>query len=492
MEMVSSRNFPGKYQGNVLFNTFIGFQGVTNHSLKESGSGLIGQEEEPILQSTDSQFRPVDLQFGPDGALYLVDWFNQVINHGERALRDPNRDKTHGRIWRITYTSKKTIEPVDLSQLQIEQLLDQLKVYEDRTRYRARIQLTEFPSEDIVAELPNWLEKLDPSDENFEQYQLEALWMYQRLHHPNETLLNELLKAKDPNIRAAATRVLFYWRRDLENSQKRLITMSQDPSPRVRLEAIVSLSHFKNEATLMALLSASELPMDDYIDYALKESFKHLQPIWMSKFKEDKNFLSDEPQKVKLLLQPLSSSEVLAMPGYFKLDPDAAIYTRKPLSDQDYEALADVKAVADFRKVLVSESVKSEPEKSVENDTNVIQLSTVSSQMAYDKLIISISAGSQVSLVFSNPDEMPHNVVIIKPGTNEIVGKAADALAGMKDGYAKNFVPDIPEVLFSTPLVITGGTFTLEFTAPEKPGEYPFICTFPGHWQIMKGIIRVN
>lgn len=492
MEIVSSRNFPDNYQGNVLFNTFIGFQGVTNHSLKESGSGLIGRQEDPILQSKNPQFRPVDLQFGPDGALYLADWFNLVINHGERALRDPNRDKTHGRIWRITYTGKKTLEPVDMSKLNIGQLLDQLKVYEDRTRYRARIQLTEFPKEQVLAALPKWLDRIDAVDKNYEQYQLEGLWMYQRLHQVNEILLNKLLKAKDSNIRAAATRVLYYWRDDLKNSQQRLTTMSGDSSQRVRLEAIVSLSHFKNDASFMALLLAAEKPMDDYIEYALKESFKHFQTIWMSKFRQDKNFLANEPEKVKLLLQPLSSAEVLTMPGYFKKDPDAAIYTRKPLSDKFYDDFADVKAVADFRKTLNSKLASTVSEKTAANERIIIQLSTISGKMAYDKLLINIKAGSLVSLVFKNPDEMPHNVVIVKPGSTEIVGKAADAMASSKDAYAKNFVPAIPEVLYSTPLIAAGKSFKLDFKAPNKSGEYPFICTFPGHWRIMKGVIKIN
>ncbi len=492
MEIISSGHFPDNCQGNILFNTFIGFQGITQHSLTEEGSGLIGREREPLLQSKDPQFRPVDLQFGPDGALYLVDWFNIVINHGERALRDPKRDQTHGRIWRITYTGKKTLEPVDMSQLKIDQLLDQLKVYEDRARYRARIQLTEFPQKQVLTALSEWLGNLSTTDKDYEQYQLEGLWVYQQLNQIDEPLLNKLLKARDANIRAAATRVLFYQREKLNNAQARLITMSKDPSPRVRLEAIVSLSHFKNEATLMALLAASDMPADYYIDYALKESFKHLQPIWMNMFKKDKNFLSNDPGKANLLLQPLSSAKVLAMPGYFMKDPDAAKYTRKPLSTKDYDELADVKAVVDFKQGLDAVSVPVEPDKNSGKGRNVIHLSTVSSKMAYDKLVIDISAGSLVSLVFNNPDEMPHNVVIVKPGSTEIVGKAADAMASLKDGYAKNFVPAIPEVLFSTPLVSTGDSFTLDFKAPDKPGEYPFICTFPGHWRIMKGIIRVK
>ena len=492
MEIISSRNFPDNYQGNILFNTFIGFQGIKQHSLYEEGSGIVGRETDPLLQSKDPQFRPVDIQFGPDGALYVVDWFNMVINHGERALRDPNRDQSHGRIWRITYKGKKTLEPIDLTSLKINQLLDQLKVYEDRVRYRARIQLTEFPENEILPALSKWIEKLKPEDSNYEQYMLEGLWVHQQLNRPIESLLNKLLHAKDYNIRAAATRVLFYWNHRIKNSQEKLIFMSKDPAPRVRLEAIVALSHFKTEAIVKALLAASDLPMDYYIEYALNEAFKHLQPVWMDMFKKDKNFLSNDPKKAGLLLQPLSSAKVLAMPGYFKDDPEASKYTKNPLSEQDYNDLSDVKAVVNFRQSLNNPFVPAQPNEKTVKGRKVIHLSTVHSKMAFDKISISISAGSLVSLVFNNPDEMPHNVVIIKPGTSEIVGKAADAMASLRDGYEKNFVPDISAVLFSTPLVNGGGTFQLDFKVPDMPGEYPFLCTFPGHWRIMKGVIKVE
>ena len=84
-----------------------------------------------------------------------------------------------------------------------------------------------------------------------------------------------------------------------------------------------------------------------------------------------------------------------------------------------------------------------------------------------------------------------HNVVIIKPGSTEKVGNAADVMAKLEDGYKRNFVPNIPEVLFSTPLVDGGKSFSLEFKAPDEDGDYPFICTFPGHWRIMQGVIKV-
>lgn len=495
MEIVSSRNFPDEDQGDVLFNTFIAFQGVTQHGLKEAGSGIIGHEKEPLLQSKDPQFRPVDLQFGPDGALYIVDWFNKVINHGERGLRDPERDQTHGRIWRVTYTGKKTLQPVDLSRLGIQELLDQFKVYEDRHRYRTRIRLTELPDEEVMPALSAWVASLNPADPQYEHQQLEALWVYQQRHHPSEKLLTELLRAKDHNIRAAATRVLYYWNSSLNNSFEELVRMSADSSQRVRVEAVAALSHFKTSAAVKALLEVSQRPVDYYLEYALKEAFKYLKPVWMEMFRKDPGFLAEEPEKAEWLLGPLASAEALALPGFFNHDPEAAKYVRTPLTEADFQELAGVKAVADFRarhsKMQLGEKdAGPQEQESGSTTTGAVEISTVPHKMAFDKTILTVTAGTQVSLVFKNPDEMVHNLVIGKPGSSAKIGQAADKMAGDKDGYEKNFVPRLPEVLYATPLVGAGGTYQLDFKAPA-PGEYPFLCTFPGHWQIMNGVLKV-
>jgi glucose/arabinose dehydrogenase/azurin len=491
MEIISSRQFPDNVQGDVLFNTFIGFQGIKQHSIKDEGSGVVGHEEAPLLQSKDPDFRPVDLQFGPDGALYVVDWYNPIINHGERALRDPRRDHTHGRIWRITYKNKKLLTPVDLTTLSIDQLLNKLKVYEDRVRYRTRIQLREFPEDKVISALEKWITQLDPADKDFEQNKLEGLWVYQQCNHPDGKLLNELLKSKDHHVRTAATRLLYYWNDRIKDAQDKLIEMSRDTSQSVRLEAIVSLSHFKNEAVVNALLATTKLPVDYYIGYALSESFKHLQPVWMAMFKKDKNFLANDAEKAGYLLKAVSSPHLLDMPGFMKDDPQWKIYTKVPLSLQDYNDLKDVPAVANFIK---NQAVAPEPGKETgvsETGRVVIQLTAVPAKMRFDKTSFTVPAGKAVTVVFKNSDDMAHNVVITTPGNMEKVGKAAEAMAMLKDGYEKNFVPKIPEVLFSTPLVSGGKSFRLDFTAPGKAGDYPFICSFPGHWQMMRGVMKV-
>ncbi len=126
-----------------------------------------------------------------------------------------------------------------------------------------------------------------------------------------------------------------------------------------------------------------------------------------------------------------------------------------------------------------------------EEAATVVHLKTVKNEMKYDISEFAVQAGKPVEIVFENPDFMQHNVVITQPGAKEIVGAAADKLATDPQGAEKQYVPDMPEVLFSTPLANPNETLRLTFTAPEEPGDYPFICTFPGHWRIMQGNMKV-
>lgn len=122
---------------------------------------------------------------------------------------------------------------------------------------------------------------------------------------------------------------------------------------------------------------------------------------------------------------------------------------------------------------------------------NVIQLKVIKNQMKYDLKTFQVEAGKTVEIVFENPDFMQHNLVIVQTGALQTVGKAADKLATDPNGADKQYIPDIPEVLFATKLVNPQQTVRLQFTAPEKPGDYPYVCTFPGHWSIMNGIMKV-
>lgn len=121
----------------------------------------------------------------------------------------------------------------------------------------------------------------------------------------------------------------------------------------------------------------------------------------------------------------------------------------------------------------------------------VITIKSIVGEMKYDKPALSVKAGTTLKLIFDNPDHMQHNLLILKPGTMERVGQAADELAKQPNGVELQYIPNSPDILFSTPLVNPGERYELTFKVPSNPGKYPFICTFPGHWRIMNGVMTV-
>src|SRR5690606_33248893 len=123
--------------------------------------------------------------------------------------------------------------------------------------------------------------------------------------------------------------------------------------------------------------------------------------------------------------------------------------------------------------------------------SSVIKLGVIKNEMKYDIKTFTVEAGKAVEIVFENQDFMQHNLVIGQIGSLDVIGKAADKLASDARGADMQYVPDIPQVLFKTKLVNPQESVTLRFMAPTKEGDYPFVCTFPGHWSIMNGVMKV-
>lgn len=279
-EIVSSRNFPEEMQGDYLLNNCIGFQGVLQYHFQDDGSGFAAEPVEPLLRSSDLNFRPVDLQFGPDGALYLIDWFNPLIGHMQHSVRDPNRDYSHGRIWRIVNKKKPLVEPALIAGQPVNALLGQLKTYEDRTRYRARRELRNRPTDEVIAAVDAWVGRLKADDAEAPHLKLEALWVKQHHNAVDGVLLNELLTCGDARVRAAATRVLGYWLDRIDDPLSLLQQQVNDEHPRVRLEAVRALSFFHGPEAQAALDIAAEAllsEMDDYLQYTLDETMATLE-----------------------------------------------------------------------------------------------------------------------------------------------------------------------------------------------------------------------
>jgi azurin len=121
----------------------------------------------------------------------------------------------------------------------------------------------------------------------------------------------------------------------------------------------------------------------------------------------------------------------------------------------------------------------------------VIRIRAIPEQVSFDVRWFAVQAGRPVQIVLVNPDAMPHNLVVGRPGALETIGAAAASMPMPADPDARPFVPDIPEVLFATKLAQQDETLRLSFTAPAEPGAYVFACTFPGHWLRMYGVMLV-
>ena len=240
--MVSSRHFPPEMQGNFLVTNCIGDRSVLNHEVTEDGSGFQGKEVPPLVSCKDGNFRPVDLQIAPDGSLYIVDWHNALIGHLQHNLREPNRDHSHGRIWRVKHKTRPLVKPAKIAGEPIADLLELLKVPEDRTRYRVKRELAARDTNQVISALKDWTANLDEADENHTHHLLESLWMHQTHNVVNQQLLERLLAASDHRARAAATRVLSFWLEEVPNHRQLLKKCIADQHPRVRLEGVRAVS----------------------------------------------------------------------------------------------------------------------------------------------------------------------------------------------------------------------------------------------------------
>jgi mono/diheme cytochrome c family protein/glucose/arabinose dehydrogenase len=276
LEFISSRHFPDNVQGDFLINNTIGFLGTKEHTLTDDGTGYSSKFRQDLLVSSDKNFRPVDMEFAPDGSLYVVDWHNILIGHMQHSARDPLRDHTHGRVYRITYPSRPLVTPAKVDGASIEVLLDNLKLPEYRTRYRTQRELRGRDSAQVRVKLQAWVAGLDKNDKDYEHNLLEGLWVSWGQNRVNEGLLKQLLQAKDFRARAAAVRVLRYTSHQVSDPVKLFMQAARDPHGRVRLETIVAASWLGKDVGLPIVLEAGKMPLDKWMQPAYETAVAHL------------------------------------------------------------------------------------------------------------------------------------------------------------------------------------------------------------------------
>lgn len=321
LDIVSGRHLPKEWQGSFITNDFRANR-INRFTVEEQGSGFATKQVEDLLWSDHVSFRPVDITVGPDGAIYVADWYNPIIQHGEVDFYDPRRDQQHGRIWRITKKGSPLVETPKLGEADLNTLLEALKAPENWTRLQAKVVLKQRDSAEVLPAVQAWLEGLNADDPNYEHQLLEGLWVHQSFDQLNHPLLSQLLNAKDPHARAAAVRVLQFYVEDIPNVQQVLLNAVEDQHPRVRLEAVIALRQLNTTAAAAVALSVLDNPMDEFLDFSLWQTVRELEEFWMPELKTDPNILgnarrtvyalksSNNPEAASLLLALYQKGEV--------------------------------------------------------------------------------------------------------------------------------------------------------------------------------------
>lgn len=551
---ISSPNFPAEYQQGMASAALLGSHAVsiTRYGFEQGlvqGSGRID-----LISSTNAAFRPADLAFGMDGALYVSDFCSAIIGHAQHPMRDPHWDHTHGRIWRIV--RKEGVLSREWPQIEgrpVSELCELLKHPQDLVREHARIALRKHGLEELGA-LDRWIGGMRRDVPAFAQAALETLFVWEGLGQTRPELLAELLTCDSPLHRAAAVRVMRLQAARIPDLEARVRKAAEDEHPRVQMEVVDLVAHGRarfpglehaihgmesSNPTVRQMLAdlrhgtlparARSIPVlevaaecqlrhwewsgadtatparvyiagegsapGDGVYRTVLESSKPQNALLGIKyryldvrlngaqiFSQDSQWSSD--QQISCLLQPgLNQVEVVLrkvskgqVPSIFLFDP-----VGRPL-----EGVRTAQSAGQLQAMVA------EWQRGHGSASGVVRVEAVPGKMQFQPALLRVRRGERLKLRFENGDLMQHNLVIVSPGSDEEVGLLADQLGGKPEGIGLGYVPQSPKVLLASPLLNPSQNAELEWKVPNTPGRYPFLCTFPGHWRIMRGEIVVE
>ncbi|MCP4847353.1 MAG: hypothetical protein GY899_05325 [Verrucomicrobiaceae bacterium] len=497
-EFVVSSQFPPGVQGRFLVNHCEGDVGVHWYDLEPDGSLYRAKRHGALATCSDRTFRPVAMAWGPDGALYVADFYTHIFENVNFSKRHPGRDHAHGRIWRISHKERPLLKAPVIRDRPLAQLLELLKSPEGHTRELVRAELRARPVQEVIKPLENWVEDLDPKDPEIEHHLVEALWVYQGVGEVKSSLLNRLLEAKAPGARLAATRVLRDWQGRIADPVDLIQKRANDSDAAVRLHAVLAGAFSKSTGALTAAREVARHEMDKGLEYALEESVKYL-----TKRQEDRS------EKVVALFEQVEKGETRRVTTALLRSTDRAEWPAGRLDSLSGSVLAYLESVPEagraspdfLESYALARELESMPAlsgrvplgKSLDAlGVSSFLVKTIPGRMLFDRARLRVRAGQKLTIVFKNNDLMPHNLLIVEPGAIQEVGSAADRMAASPDGMARGYIPDSSKVLKAIKLLQSGEEGRLELTIPAGfTGQYPFICTFPGHWRSMRGVIEV-
>lgn len=448
-EFVDFKTFPEELQGHFIKARYKPTNRIEIHKWVEGEFGYDEEYVSDLIFSTNLSFIPVDLRYGPRGAMYVCDWYNPVKGHAQYSLRDERRDRQSGRIWRITAKGYDLEETPNFAEMSVEELVSMLERPEYRYRYWAKRELRERDHKEVEQAIRKWVANLDQTDPRLAHHQIEAVWAMRWIEAVDTDLLRVILASEDHHARAAATQQLRYWHSQMPDAIDLLRKSANDSNGLVRMEAAIAASYIGTKPALDAMLDVLNHPADGHLAYAIRCSLgSHtLRPHWET----------DPSYNLARLMKKLERSSELKEPA----------------------------------------ATAQEAQFDSQNNLKTVRIGCVPERMRFTVEEIAVTAGQPVKIVFSNPDATDHNLVIVKPGKLEEVGMAANAMAKDPKFSNSDFIPGekMDSILEFSPMI--GPTrknqvHVLRFEAPQEPGLYPFVCTFPGHWVIMNGSLAVG
>ncbi|MFK8112728.1 MAG: PVC-type heme-binding CxxCH protein, partial [Rubripirellula sp.] len=297
IEFLVSSHFPDEVQGDYLYTNSIGFLGIKQLQTLEDGAELKGKFRQDLIQSTDGNFRPCDLELAPDGSLYFLDWHNTLIGHMQHSARDPLRNSEYGRIYRITYPSRPLVDPPEIAGASIDELFENTKLTEINARKRSHRELRGRDKAEVMAAA----HKFADQNSGDERLVLEALWATWGQQAPSTDLINRCMSAKDHRVRAAAVRVVRHSLHLLDDPESYLTKAATDEHQRVRLEALAAASWLGGQPGAEVLLTVATQKTDKWTRNALNSAMLLLKPeveALLSKQKFSPDDLSIDHEKL--------------------------------------------------------------------------------------------------------------------------------------------------------------------------------------------------
>ena len=223
---------------------------------RDDSGAIISTHLEDLLKCEDDWFRPVNMEFGPDGCLYVADWYNKVVSHNEIPRTDPSRDKTHGRIWRIRHMSQKPVNVPNVLKANDEDLIKHLTASTRWEKSAAWHQIADRQTKSLLPEV----KKIATDSTQSIGSRVHAIWSYESLGAFDPSFTNSLLEDKDPNIRREIIRSLASFNLPPSNVSSLVGPHLEDVNCMVRSQVLRTLADIgkADDSTIALLIKASK------------------------------------------------------------------------------------------------------------------------------------------------------------------------------------------------------------------------------------------